>query len=543
MRKFHSLALVAITISLPSTAFSQDARSILETVQKKQLERWEGVDVYRVDQSTMGSAVQTYFQRTEFVDDAGDTQTAFLPAPGTSRGSGQCLGAQAMGPEFWELYAESADMTGAALGSETEDGLEEAGLPRNLFSSMGSDGIVSANPRTMMGNNAKFARALAKAQRDEAARDPNAEAAQEASRTAEIIDTATLIGTETVDGRNAYHLRADNIGEVQEADGSEFKMDTINIWIDAREYVPLRMTIEGSLTAEGQTRPMTMENIQADYRTVPGSNMYESYKQVMKISGMMGPAQEAEMREAAKQMAEFEQQMASMPPAQREMMEKMMGPQLEMIKSRSAGGGFQNEVIINSITVNPQMTGADGNPCPATNAALALDRPQQSNEEMQRTKMIQVNLASLGYKTDASDGTMTSRTAIAISQFESANDLKITGKPTPRVAGLLEAELAGLSKEDLTTDYLEGHWCTDVTQERSLYKFAADGTYRVGVVGITITQMDGINYFPETNGRQTFFDKFESVRSKDKDRFEVLVKGGYGLAYTRGNCFAAPATN
>jgi len=535
MRKFHSLALITIALSLPSIAFPQDARSILETAQKKQIERWEGVDVYKVDQSTMGNAIQTYFQRTEFVDDAGDTQTAFLPAPGTSRGTGQCLGPQAMGPEFWDNYAASSELTGAALGSETEDGLEEAGLPRNLFSAMGSDGTVSADPRTMMGNNAKFARAMAKAQRDEAARDPSAEAAEEASRTAEIIESATLIGTETVDGRNAYHLRADNIGQVQETDGSEFKIDTINIWIDAREYVPLRMTIDGTLTAEGQTRPMTMENIQTDYRTVPGSKMYESFKQVMKISGMMDPAQETEMREAAEKMAEFEQQMASMPPAQRQMMEKMMGPQLEMMRSMSSGGGFQTEVIVNSITVNPQMSGADGKPCPAKSAAS--ERPPQSNEEIQRTRMIQANLASLGYETDTTDGTMTPRTAIAISQFEAANNLKVTGKASPQIAGLLEAELAGLSIKDLTTDYLEGHWCTEVTQERSLYKFAADGSYRVGVVGLTITQMDGINYLPETNSRQSFFDEFERVRSKENDRFEVLNKGGHGLAFTRGNCF------
>jgi peptidoglycan hydrolase-like protein with peptidoglycan-binding domain len=161
----------------------------------------------------------------------------------------------------------------------------------------------------------------------------------------------------------------------------------------------------------------------------------------------------------------------------------------------------------------------------------------QDESEKRLISTIQVNLASLGYETDTNDGTMTTRTAIAISQFENANGLKVTGKPTPRVAGLLEAQLAGLSKEDLTTDYLEGHWCTEVTQERSLYKFATDGSYRVGVVGITITQMDGINYFPETNSRQSFFDKFERVGSKDKDRFSMIRKRGSELAFTRGNCF------
>lgn len=100
-----------------------------------------------------------------------------------------------------------------------------------------------------------------------------------------------------------------------------------------------------------------------------------------------------------------------------------------------------------------------------------------------------------------------------------------------------DREMANLSKEDLTIEYLEGHWCTERLQERSLYKFAADGTYRLGVVGITITSMDGINYFPETYSRQKFLDEFERVRSKDQNRFSVLQERGYEIALTRGNCF------
>jgi peptidoglycan hydrolase-like protein with peptidoglycan-binding domain len=152
-------------------------------------------------------------------------------------------------------------------------------------------------------------------------------------------------------------------------------------------------------------------------------------------------------------------------------------------------------------------------------------------------RRIQVGLGKKGYTPGNTNGDLDKPTVVAISQFQAANGMDVTGRPSPQLVGVLEAESAGLSKEDLTTDYLEGHWCTEQVQERSLYKFAADGSYRLGVVGLTITQMDGINYFPETYSRQNFFDEFERVGTKDKDRFSMIKKGGYEMGYTRGNCF------
>ena len=70
-----------------------------------------------------------------------------------------------------------------------------------------------------------------------------------------------------------------------------------------------------------------------------------------------------------------------------------------------------------------------------------------------------------------------------------------------------------------------------------MYNFAADGSYRLGVNGITITQMDGINFFKETYSRQSFFDKFEGVAAKENNRFSMTIKGGSQEIFLRGNCF------
>jgi len=79
MKNYISLVLLAAALCLPQAALADDARSILQTMRDKQLERWEGVNLYVVEQTLMGQATQTYYQRTEVEADNGETQTMFLP--------------------------------------------------------------------------------------------------------------------------------------------------------------------------------------------------------------------------------------------------------------------------------------------------------------------------------------------------------------------------------------------------------------------------------------------------------------------------------
>ena len=178
------------------------------------------------------------------------------------------------------------------------------------------------------------------------------------------------------------------------------------------------------------------------------------------------------------------------------------------------------------------MTGQDGSPCATTSAEISVVPP----DDTRLTKMVQVSLVSLGYDTGTTDGTMNKQTAIAISQFQAANGMEVTGLPSPQLAGILQAAESGLSNDELTAEYLAGHWCTERTQERELYNFAADGSYRLGVVGITITTT-GVNYLNETFSRQSFFDKFEGVAAKENNRFSMTIKGGSQEIFLRGNCF------
>src|SRR5690606_1257803 len=58
---------------LPAAAAAQDARSILETMQERQVARWQGVRNYVIDQATMGHRVLLYYERVEAAGPGGQT--------------------------------------------------------------------------------------------------------------------------------------------------------------------------------------------------------------------------------------------------------------------------------------------------------------------------------------------------------------------------------------------------------------------------------------------------------------------------------------
>lgn len=70
---------VALVASNPSNA--ESAQEILDAAWAAQVSRWEGLDSYLVEQTTMGRSSKQYLIRTTMVDSAGTSRTIFLPAP------------------------------------------------------------------------------------------------------------------------------------------------------------------------------------------------------------------------------------------------------------------------------------------------------------------------------------------------------------------------------------------------------------------------------------------------------------------------------
>jgi peptidoglycan hydrolase-like protein with peptidoglycan-binding domain len=57
------------------------------------------------------------------------------------------------------------------------------------------------------------------------------------------------------------------------------------------------------------------------------------------------------------------------------------------------------------------------------------------------TAIIQKDLTTLGYDTGGTDGEMTVKTAVAVSKFQSENNLDVTGEITPQLAGIIKAAI------------------------------------------------------------------------------------------------------
>ncbi len=450
MRQISLWTTAVVVLIVTAPVFADSAREILEISQQRQVERWKGVNAYVEDRTMMGQTVSTWFVRTEYKDDAGQQQTFFVPMTATQIQNRQCdVG---LSPEELDFFASSSEMTGNAVAEDNKKRTgNEAGFPGGEFAASGTDPWNTMNPRVMMGGNAEFLRAAADAKRADQAYDPTDDARESLNHMQDFIEKAELLGTETVDGRKAWHLRATGLNHVEKNDGSEYRIEAISMFVDTGEYVPLLMKMDGTMTSEGKTQPMTMETLQADYRSVPGSSMYESYRQVMSMSGMLTPEQQAQMADAQKQLAEFEKQKKSMSPQQLAMMESMMGPQLKMMENMANGKGIEFETLVDSIRINPELKDAMGNPCPGTGspavAAVKTDSATGGEAKVVKTAasaadgmtlMIQEDLAALGYNVSPT-GEMDTNTAIAISQYEAENGMPVTGKPSPQLAGILAA--------------------------------------------------------------------------------------------------------
>ncbi len=58
------------------------------------------------------------------------------------------------------------------------------------------------------------------------------------------------------------------------------------------------------------------------------------------------------------------------------------------------------------------------------------------------TQIVQQDLTTLGYDTGGTDGTVTTKTIIAVSRFQSEHNLEVTGEITPQLAGVIKAAIS-----------------------------------------------------------------------------------------------------
>lgn len=353
-----SLPLAAVTLLLPASALAaSNAASILESARAKQVARWATVRNYTITLQVKASGgLQTpiYYEKIQ----VGGQPTFRMVSPGEySREASEKAGFPP-GKDVMAGMAPGLDMLGDALAT-------------------GGGDMPPMDLRGMTGQMSLFAAAAATAPEN----DGRGDAKKGLDDFAAFVQRARLDGTERVQAtsdtpgqmREAFRLVAKDLSDIeleQPKGDAKFKLDKATLWLDKEHLVPLRLLMEGQVEHQGKTTPLGIEKLDLDYKQV--GPLYESHHQVYKLTGLMAGLSDKDrkkLEEAKVQMAQAKAQLESMPPAQREMVEKMMKGQMEKFDAMASGDAFTSETEVVSIAIN------EGAPTPFGPGSLTVGGP------------------------------------------------------------------------------------------------------------------------------------------------------------------------
>lgn len=256
--------------------------------------------------------------------------------------------------------------------------------------------------------------------------DTKGEAETDLENRRQAANDLQVVGIEDVGGKPSHHIRAEDLNIKQPVENGWTNISAMSVWKDVRKLVTRKQRIEGSYVVNGKTEDFVLESEYDDFRNVPGSDMYEPYRQVVRFGGAMTPEQQAEIRRAQAEMEKLERELAAMPPSQRAMMERMVGPQMEQMRTLAAGGMVEFEFITDRIEVNPENFGL---------TPKVFDQAPADDTSLIRA--IQIDLTTLGYKPGNTDGILDTMTQVAISQYQAEAGLPVTGEPSAELASAL----------------------------------------------------------------------------------------------------------
>jgi len=168
-----------------------------------------------------------------------------------------------------------------------------------------------------------------------------------------LVEQGTYGGTEQIDGRTVHVIAVDDVSTlgISEPGGAqdvEFEPHSARFFIDDQMMVPRRMEFVGDAETDSGTHEVTMQMNLLDYQNDGG--LLIPHRAVMQIMGL-GAMVDPEMRQKFEDM---QKQLAALPADQREMMERMLGPQMEQMRKMMSGegDGMTVEVNVTDVRVN-----------------------------------------------------------------------------------------------------------------------------------------------------------------------------------------------
>ena len=174
-----------------------------------------------------------------------------------------------------------------------------------------------------------------------------------------IAERAELEGRESVDGEQCHVVAINDFSgldlnqEMAMGEQGSFVPKTGLLYVDTDDHLIRKMQMEGEITRDGQTSPMTAVTVLSDYRDVEG--MLHPYLLNITATGLAAGMSEEDAEEARKSLAEMEKNLEGMDDTQRAMVERMMGGQLEKLRKMLESGQFEITVVTKEVRVNENL--------------------------------------------------------------------------------------------------------------------------------------------------------------------------------------------
>lgn len=169
-------------------------------------------------------------------------------------------------------------------------------------------------------------------------------------------ERASLEGAETVDGEECHVFSVTDFsggafGQYAPPESAgEWTPVRLRLFLDREELLPRKMVFEGEVAREGETTSVTLAALMRDYREVDGVvHPFTMEVHTEGVTPAMTPRERAEMEASMRRLKE---QMADMPPQQREMAEETMGGQLEKMEEMLSSGAMDFTVRVTEVRVN-----------------------------------------------------------------------------------------------------------------------------------------------------------------------------------------------
>jgi len=313
------MIVLSLIAAFPGIAIGQSAQSIVETMQAKKKAREKGLGSYIVDQTTAGQRQLLYFEK----DYKADNQFRLI-APAEIATDGAMK-------QGWTPDHSKGFMAGMTFGTG-----EIADVFRQELGLSGADPISQGMRMGVVGMMGMTAELPTTDQYIQQKQKDGQAAKQEVLDIKEFGQMAKVTGSESVYGRDAFVLKAENLNRTQSSKEGQFTIETASMWVDKAHYVPLRIRFEGFAKSGSKTQPMVIERDSYKYETA--GPLLLPRAEIFRLSGIMNDEQQAEMKKAQQ---EIEKMKAELKGPQADMIMKMMAPQLAQLEAMAKGGGVE----------------------------------------------------------------------------------------------------------------------------------------------------------------------------------------------------------